>query len=364
MTRTPSPSLLCTGGTAIDELAAWLARRDVTPLLIHGRVGERVVRDRLERVFASAGCAVKRVGHAGPVTRAAVARLSSAVSTVRSPVVIAVGGGRVIDAAKAAAHRVGVPLVTVPTSPATCAAVTSVAVVYREGGEWDGALVGPRGPEVCILDDAVLAAASDRLLAAGMVDALAKVREVRLACRRAGRGDAWTSAALALCDTLARFVDPDAQGTEEPWPPSDARRAELASVVVWLPGLIAGVAGEANKLAAAHAVQNALTWVSTDRGVLHGERVAFGILVQDVLDGVGDEAVVRTVRWFRRLRIDPSLAGVGCARYVDDPDPSLRRMLDHRAMRAAFPDVDRDRLARVVRHADALARDDAARVAS
>ena len=49
--------------------------------------------------------------------------------------------------------------------------------------------------------------APDRLLVAGVVDALAKYHEVRFATKRAGVHSATTLAALALCDGLEALME-------------------------------------------------------------------------------------------------------------------------------------------------------------
>lgn len=358
MTRTLAPGRVVRGPGALEAVAAEIARLGSRPVLVHGRVGEAVVRPRLDPALDRAELTAARVEHTGPVTSAAITQLTSHLRRSGGDVVVAIGGGRVLDAGKAAAHATGLPFVSVPTSPATCAAVTAISVVYDDVGAWAGPLFGDACPAVCVLDGDVLASAPDRLLAAGIVDAFVKVREVRLAVQRTHHDDPWSASALAQCAVLAALVDPSATGVTRAWPPTHAQRDELAEAVVWLPGLIAGLAGEANKLAAAHAVHNALTWLPGHERALHGELVAVGLLVQDALDGADDATLAGTMQWMRSLGIDPSLAGVGCAALWEDPAPVLERVLTHPAMRTAFPSVDLDALTATLRRVDALARSD------
>jgi len=355
MIRTPAPARVLRGQAALEAAAPEVARLGHRPLLVHGTVGEARVRPRLDPALAAAGVAPERHCHEGPTTAPAIERAARAARAAGCDAVLGVGGGRVLDVAKAAAWRVGLPAVAVPTSPATCAAVTAIAVAYDDAGAWSGPVPGVTGPELCVLDAGVLAAAPDRLLAAGVLDALVKVREVRLAARRLAHPDAWSTTALAACAVLADLVDPAAGAAASIWPPPAPERATLAEAVVWLPGLVAGLAGEANKLAAAHAVHNALTLLPGHERALHGELVAVGLLVQEALDGAGDASLVALVAWMRRLGVDPSLEGLGCGALWRDPDPVLAHALSHAGMRAAFPAVNADGLAAALRRVEALA---------
>ena len=356
MIRITAPARIVHGPSALEASAPELSRLGPTPVLIHGTTGEPQIRSRLDASLATAGLAPTRIRHEGLVTASAIAHLANGVRRLHGGAVIAVGGGRVIDAGKAAAHAAGVPCATIPTSPATCAAVTAIAVTYAENGRWSGPTASRTCPDVCVLDDDVLGAAPDRLLAAGVVDALVKVREVRLAAGRGTSPELWTNAALALCAVLEERVDPRVSAEVRRWPPDANVRTALASAVVWLPGLIAGLGGEANKLAAAHAVHNSLTWLPDHDRALHGELVSFGLLVQDALEGADDRILLDTVGWLRSLGIDPSLAGLGCEALWDDPIPILERAVEHPAMRTAFPEIDRPQLEGTVRRVDRIAR--------
>jgi glycerol dehydrogenase len=55
---------------------------------------------------------------------------------------------------------------------------------------------------------------------------------------------------------------------------------EVVDATVLLAGVIGGIGGAQCRTVAAHAVHNGLTHVAASHGTLHGEKVAFGILVQ------------------------------------------------------------------------------------
>lgn len=84
-------------------------------------------------------------------------------------VIYAVGGGRVVDAAKFVAHALELPLIAVPTALSADAFFTPSSAVRRDGGVRS---VETIPPEIVLLDLDVIAAAPARVRAAGICDVL------------------------------------------------------------------------------------------------------------------------------------------------------------------------------------------------
>lgn len=354
-----APTHYLSGDGALEEvgrvaLALGGGRAGAGVLLVHGGVGLDLVRPGVEAALERAG--LRRAAYAvdgpcRPELAAAAARAALGASLL-----VGVGGGRVLDVTKAAAEAAGLACVLVPTSPATCAAATAVVVEYTPAGAYVRSRLTARSPAYALVDPAVLAAAPDRHLAAGLVDALAKVVEVRFGLARTGGGGAGAVAALALCDALETLVFDDGPGAVAAGRDT-AKRREVAEAAVLWPGLVGALAGEGAKLAAAHAVHNALTLVPGTRSALHGEILAFGILVQLALEGRDDAEIERHARLFARLGCPMTLAELGAGAYLTDPVVSagvLARALDLPSMRLSFPGIGERELAEAFAAAQAV----------
>ncbi len=347
----------------IGPEAAQLADR---VLVAHGEVGWRSVGHRVEASFAGAGIAMATQEHRGYVTSNAIATLADAARAANAGALVAVGGGRVLDAGKAAADRQGIPCLLVPTSPATCSGATAVVVDYGEAGGYLGSRRTTAPPAAAVVDTRVLAEAPDRLLVAGLVDALAKSVEV-LSRSAAGQGAA-AAAAYALAREMSAWIWRYAEAAVGAGP-DEAVRQEAAELAVLWPGLVGGLASEAAKLAAAHPIHNALTHEPRDpavRRAIHGEILAYGILVQLVLQGEPDEAA-RHAGLFARLGCPADLEALGFGAVARDPEALGRTATRAAAMaplRAAFPGADAHDVAEAMRAADAVAAEAAATVSN
>ncbi|VTN14910.1 Glycerol dehydrogenase [Raoultella terrigena] len=86
----------------------------------------------LPEAFSAPGA--KKILFKGHCSESDVVRLVHEAGEDRS-VVIGVGGGALLDTAKAVARRLALPVVAIPTIAATCAAWTPLSVWYNDAGQ-------------------------------------------------------------------------------------------------------------------------------------------------------------------------------------------------------------------------------------
>ena len=193
-------------------------------------------------------------------------------------VIVGIGGGKVLDTAKAAAHLTNHPVVIVPSIASTDAPCSALSVIYSANGAFKRYILLPRNPDAIIVDTDIITKAPTRMLVAGMGDAFATWFEADH-CRKnqgsnmTGRQGPISAFALArLCHETLLEYGPMAL---------EACKANVVTPalehVVEANTLLSGIGFESGGLAAAHAIHNGLTVLPDTHCALHGEKVAIGV---------------------------------------------------------------------------------------
>lgn len=211
-----------------------------------------------------------------------LARLRLESDTHATTGIIGVGGGKALDTAKLVAQQLQVPILTVPTSAATCAAWSALSNVYTDQGAFHHDVPLQRAPEAVIIDYDLIRSAPVRTLRAGVGDALAKWYEASVSS--GASEDALVIGAVQQARVLRDLL---LQRSERALAePGGSEWRQVVDACICLAGVVGGLGGAQCRTVAAHAVHNGLTHLLGHRGSLHGEKVAFGILVQQRLEEI------------------------------------------------------------------------------
>lgn len=234
-------------------------------------------------------------------------------------VIVGLGGGKALDTAKAVSHQENKPVIVIPTIASTDAPCSSLAVIYTEAGAFEKYMYFHRNPDLVLVDTGVIAKAPVRFLVSGMGDALSTYFEAR-ACQRSFAknipGGNSTLAALAVARLCYETLLEDSL---------KAKAACEAKVVtpaleniVEANILLSGLGFESSGLAAAHAVHNGLTVLEETHPFWHGEKVAFGTIVQLVLENAPAEELNTVIRYCQSVGLPTCLKDLGVALVTED----------------------------------------------
>lgn len=311
-----SPSRYTQGRGATEKLGEEMAALGLPGpvLLVAGRSAKALLAEVWRRALGDSGYAYAVHDFSGECSLAEIARIVAAARAGGAAAIIGAGGGKVLDAARAAAADLNLPVVNCPTVASSDAPCSALSVIYTDEGVFQEYRFYRKNPDLVLVDTHVVAQGPPRLLAAGMGDALATWFEARTCAAghvRNMRGGASTRSALALAELCYRTLIEDGPAALR----SVSGRIVTPALerIVEANTLLSGLGFESSGLAAAHAIHNGLTAAPPTHKFFHGEKVAFGVIVQLVLEGAPQSQFDEVFRFSTAVGLPITLAGIGCA---------------------------------------------------
>lgn len=283
-----APGRYVQGAGAVNEIGSHAVKMGSKALLTGGKKALAACAQQIQESLAKEKISCHQEVFRGECSDQEIERLVGIAKAQSADLIIATGGGKVIDTGKAVAHQLKVPVIIVPTIAATDAPCSALSVVYTEEGVFQRYLVLPKNPDCVLVDTAIVANAPVEYLVSGMGDALATFWEADT-CAKSCKPNVLTggcpptlsAVTLArLCyDTLLEYGLSAKLAVE--------RKVVTPAVeaIVEANTLLSGLGFESGGLAGAHSVHNGFTVLEKSHHKLHGQKVAFGTIAQLVMEG-------------------------------------------------------------------------------
>lgn len=281
-----SPHRYYQGPDVFDQLGEILAPLGKQPLVVIDEFMMGVLGARLEASLAKASLDAIVRPFAGEISYPAIDALIAGLGNERATASVGIGGGKALDAAKAVALKLGLPVVTVPTAASNDSPTSASIAMYDDNHVMISVDRLPRNPEAVVVDTAIIAKAPAKFLRAGIGDALAKHYEADGCLRGTGKTPYGTrplitGAAIAdACYRTLRMHAVDALASVERGEVSDALEAVVEANV-----LMSGLGFENGGLSLAHSLTRGLVKARGAKDAMHGDQVAYGTLFHIALEG-------------------------------------------------------------------------------
>ncbi|MCH4250227.1 MAG: iron-containing alcohol dehydrogenase family protein [Microbacteriaceae bacterium] len=286
-------------------------------LLLRGAHGYPKAQPSLPDLAEAVG--VVPVSFVGECSEPEILRISAEARRVGAQAILGVGGGKILDTAKAAGWLTeDLPVILIPTLASNCAAWSPLSVLYEPDGTPLGHRVFPTQVKAVVVEPRVVFDSPLPLFVAGIADTLAKWYECRNGLTRAPGQSLAASTALAaaqqcrdvlLADAADAVQDMRSGAYTERW-------ARVMETNILAGGVVGSFGGTYGRATAAHAIHDGVSTLPGAHGLLHGTKVAYGMLVQLALEKRWSE-IDEVLPFYASLGLPTSLRDLGLP---DDAD--------------------------------------------
>ena len=313
LTVRPGPQeYICRDGS-LSQLENKFKDKRITKItLIHGQKSWQKAKPFLQPILES-NLSFELIRFQGECTYEEVDRLTHRLKESKAQALIAVGGGKLMDSAKYVAAKLPyLYSVFVPTLASNCAPWTPISVMYDENGSWLGFDIHDRQTSLLVIDPSLVINSPLDYFIAGIADTLAKWYESDQILSNANYS---TNAFL----TIARQAASDCRDNIFNYSQEavqDFKKGKVSQevtliieTIIAISGLVGGFGDKLARTSLAHAVHDALTSYPESHSFLHGNKVAYGILVQLAYEGKWKE-INKLSTFYDRLSLPKSLKDI------------------------------------------------------
>jgi len=307
-----SPAKYVQGKDVLGKVGAYTESFGKQALVLADEMVWDIAGHKVAESLRASGAAVEEIVFHGEASRHEIDLITQVAREADAAFVAGIGGGKTLDTAKAVASELGIHVVIIPTIASTDAPTSALSVIYSEDGTFESYRFYKKNPDLVLVDTRLIAQAPARFFASGIADAMATWVEVRSVIAFGGSamaGGIPTIAAAAIAErceeTLFRYGRQAYQSVQ-----AKAVTPALEAVVE-ANTLLSGLGFESGGLAAAHAIHNGFTALEGDiHHLTHGEKVAFGTLVQLALEGRPAEEIERYIALYIDLGLPVTLEDI------------------------------------------------------
>lgn len=307
-----SPSKYVQGAGEMGRLYEYAKNYGKKALILISKSGYKRIGNIVEKSFSGQDFEIVFDYFNGECSKAEIQRLTAVVADQKCDQVIGIGGGKILDTAKAVAFYSKIPVQICPTIASTDAPCSALSVIYTEEGVFEEYLFLPANPNMVLMDTDIIAKSPVRLTVSGMGDALATYFEARAVQAKGATtcaGGNVTSAAIALAklcfDTLME------EGVKAKLALEAGACTKAVEKVIEANTLLSGIGFESGGLAGAHAIHNGFTVLEECHHMYHGEKVAFGTITQLVLENIPAEELQEIIDFCIELGLPVTLKELG-----------------------------------------------------
>ncbi|MUK88588.1 iron-containing alcohol dehydrogenase [Ornithinibacillus sp. L9] len=262
----------------------------------------------------------------GECTYEEVNRVSDLASKNEADFVLAVGGGKILDIAKAVGDSINLPVILVPTLASNCAAWTPLSVFYDDQGNFLTYKIFTKNTFMVLVEPEIIINSPVEYLKAGIGDTIAKWYEADVLTRPIDPKPIAVEVALHAAKQCRNVLLEEGTNAISALHSKQVNSSfiRVIETIIMAGGMVGSFGDQYGRISGAHSIHNGLTTVPETHQYLHGDKVAYGVLVQLSLEKRFDE-IDYLLSYYQELELPVSLIELGIRENVEE---SIQRIAE------------------------------------
>lgn len=326
----------------IEKAGEEIKRFGKKAFIVGGETALSLTEEKLLKSLSENGVEYSVHCYSGHCSHKSADKMCEELKNEGCDMVVGTGGGRIMDFSQLIACKAGVPVINIPTSSATCAAYTTLSVLYDDTGKTVGNFYQELELSAVLVDTQIMAEQPKRLLFSGYLDAIAKYIEMKNGKPEidatALNMDVYTASVLAkhTYENLNKLL-PQALAAVESGEVTEALE-KFIYLVIPVTGIISGISKGFGQSALGHELYYCARTLFTREALsaLHGEVVGIGLIAQSVYNQCDETAL-----WLEKIMKDNGastrLAEIG----IENTDENFKKIYEL-VIKSPFVEADKE----------------------
>ncbi|WP_346907370.1 iron-containing alcohol dehydrogenase [Faecalicatena orotica] len=322
------------GKGVIQQLPDEILRYGSKAFMVGGKTTLPLVRGLVDTQMREKKIAVVWVIMDEPNSVDFAKRLAADAGKEKAEVIVAIGGGKCMDLCKVFSDLAGLPLITVPTSVATCAGASAVSIMYtKEEGRYDCSIPKEKEVDSVLADLDIIGKSPKRLFASGIMDSIAKLPEIVNGRKEMDYPEVTIYKYMAYANSrfIYKFLTENGLKVYQN-PEADERLlTDLVLINLIITSMVSGFSSGSDQLAVAHGLYDGtrMFFPEESKGALHGEIVAVGILMQMRFNGDPEEEYQNILSMMKEMNMPTKLKNIG----VEPTEGNVAKLREYNIMK-------------------------------